>query len=245
MPESENPYLYKRVLLKISGEMLAGDRSKGNFDSDILQSIAKDIATLANDGIEVAIVVGGGNIFRGMEANLHGIERATADYMGMLATAMNALALQSALEYNGVESRVQSAIPMHNICEPYIRRRALRHLERGRVVIFAAGTGNPFFTTDSAAALRASEMQCEVLAKATKVDGIYDSDPKINQNAKKLDTVSYHQALSSGLKIMDASAMAVCAENCVPIIVFSMVNPDQALSDAVKGQGSYSKVMHT
>ena len=244
MSESESPYLYKRVLLKISGEVLAGDRSKGSFDSDIIQSLARDIVCLANDGIEIAIVVGGGNIFRGMEANLHGIERATADYMGMLATAMNALALQSALEYNGIESRVQSAIPMHNICEPYIRRRDLRHLERGRVVIFAAGTGNPFCTTDSAAALRASEMQCDVLAKATKVDGIYDSDPKSNPGAKKLDIVSYHQALSSGLKIMDASAMAVCAENSVPIIVFSILKPDNALSNAIKGQGSYSKVTH-
>lgn len=244
MPESESPYLYKRVLLKISGEVLAGDRSKGNFDSDILQSLAKDIVTLTRDGVEVAIVVGGGNIFRGMEANLHGIERATADYMGMLATVMNALALQSALEYNGIESRVQSAIPMHNICEPYIRRRALRHLERGRVVIFAAGTGNPFFTTDSAAALRASEMQCDVLAKATKVDGIYDSDPKTNPNAQRLDTLSYQEALSSGLKVMDASAMAVCAENQIPIIVFSILNPKSAVSDAIKGCGAYSTVKH-
>ncbi|NQY82774.1 MAG: UMP kinase [Alphaproteobacteria bacterium] len=244
MLQSDSPYLYKRVLLKISGEVLAGDRSKGNFDTDILQSLARDIISLVNGGVEIAIVVGGGNIFRSMEAKLHGIERATADYMGMLATVMNALALQSALEYNGIDSRVQSAIPMHNICEPYIRRRALRHIERGRVVIFAAGSGNPFFTTDTAAALRASEIQCDVLAKATKVDGIYDCDPKTNPNAQKLNILSYQQALNSNLKVMDASALSLCAENRVPILVFSILNADNALSEAIKGNGSYSKVTY-
>lgn len=244
METNNCPYLYKRVLLKISGEVLAGNRSEKNFDTDVLQTLAKDIERLVAGNIEIAIVVGGGNIFRGMDANLRGIERATADYMGMLATVMNALALQSALEYNGMESRVMSAIPMHNICEPYIRRRALRHLSLKRVVIFAAGSGNPYFTTDTAAALRASEMQCDVLAKATKVDGIYDSDPMKNPQAKKLDRLSYHDALSSNLRVMDASALSLCAENSVPIVVFSILNKDNALSEAIKGHGSYSKVSH-
>ena len=234
-------FLYRRVMLKISGEVLAGDK-QNNFDSDTLKYLAIDIAQLVHGGVQVCIVVGGGNIFRGQDAKLSGVERSTADHMGMLATVMNALALQSTLEFHGVLTRVQSAIPVADICEPYIRRRALRHLEKGRVVIFAAGTGNPYFTTDTAAALRASEMHCDVLAKATKVDGIYDSDPTLNPKAKKLDALSYRQAIEHNLRVMDMAAMSLCAENDVPVLVFSLLSGDNPLSEAMRGHGSFSKV---
>ena len=241
---AQTSLLYKRVLLKISGEILAGDFSRGNFHSGILQLIALDIKRLVDGGAEVSIDVGGGNIFRGANAEALGIERATGDYMGMLATVMNAIALQSTLEYNGIVSRVMSAIPMSNVCEPYIRLRALRHLERGRVVIFAAGTGNPFMTTDTAAALRASEMQCDVLAKGTKVSGIFDSDPQQNPDAKRLELLSYHTALSKNLRVMDAAALSICSENDIPIIVFSLLEGETPLTDVICGQGDFSKVSH-
>jgi len=197
-------YKYKRVLLKVSGEALMGDQGYG-IDVAVTSRIAKELAAVHQNSIELCLVVGGGNIFRGLSASKAGIERATADYMGMLATVMNALALQSALENHGVDTRVMSAITMTNVCEPYIRRRADRHLEKGRVVIFAAGTGNPYFTTDTAAALRAAEMQCNALLKGTQVNGVYDADPKSNPDAKRYDTLSYQKVLADDLRVMDAS----------------------------------------
>jgi uridylate kinase len=184
--------------------------------------IAKEVAEAHSKGLQIALVIGAGNIFRGLSAAAGGIERSTADYMGMLATVMNALAMQSALEQEGVDTRVQSAIPMQTVCEPYIRRRAVRHMEKGRVVIFAAGTGNPYFTTDTAAALRAAEMQCGALLKGTQVDGVYDSDPKSNPDAKRYDTLSYQKVLADDLKVMDAAAVTLMRENDIPIIVFSL-----------------------
>lgn len=214
-------YHYDRVLLKISGEALMGDLDYG-IDTKMTARIAKEVAEAHSKGLQIALVIGAGNIFRGLSAAAGGIERSTADYMGMLATVMNALAMQSALEQQGVDTRVQSAIPMQTVCEPYIRRRAVRHMEKGRVVIFAAGTGNPYFTTDTAAALRAAEMQCGALLKGTQVDGVYDSDPKSNPDAKRYDTLSYQKVLADDLKVMDAAAVTLMRENDIPIIVFSL-----------------------
>lgn len=212
---------YKRVLVKISGEALMGAENYG-IDTTTVESIAADLKEAAELGAQVCLVVGGGNIFRGLSGAAAGIERATADYMGMLATVINALALQAALERIGLPTRVQSAIPMMSICEPYIRRRAMRHMEKGRVVIFAAGTGNPFFTTDTAAALRAAEMGCDAMFKATQVDGVYSADPKVDRNAERYDFLSYHEVLSRDLKVMDASAVSLSRENRIPIVVFSI-----------------------
>lgn len=214
-------YQFKRVLLKLSGEALTNADGFG-IDPLVLQSIASQVTELNKDGIEIAAVVGGGNFFRGMAASAKGMDRATGDYIGMLATIMNALALQDALEEQGVYTRVQSAISMHEIAEPYIRRRAIRHLEKGRVVIFAAGTGNPYFSTDTAAALRALEINAEAILKATKVDGVYDSDPMINSDAKMFKTLKYIDVLNKELKVMDATAISLCMDNKLPIIVFNL-----------------------
>jgi len=226
---------YARVLVKVSGEALMGD---GQFGIDVatVDRIARDVAEAAATGIQLCMVVGGGNIFRGLAGSAKGIDRATADYMGMLATVMNALALQAGLERAGVPSRVQSAIAMNNVCEPYIRRRAIRHMEKGRVVIFAAGTGNPFFTTDTAAALRAAEMGCDAMMKATQVDGVYSADPKKDPKAVRYDSLSYHEVLAKDLKVMDASAISVSRENGIPILVFSLGDPG-ALAQVLAGKG--------
>jgi uridylate kinase len=212
---------YKRILLKISGEILTG---KGNFgiDPKVMQQIAREIQEVKNLGVEVAIVIGGGNIFRGMVASSKGMDRASADYMGMLATVMNAIALQDSLEKIDVHTRVQTAIEMREVAEPYIRRRAIRHLEKGRVVIFAGGTGNPYFTTDTTASLRAMEIGAEVILKATKVDGIYDADPLLNKRAQKFDELTYLDVLKKQLKVMDATAISLCMDHQIPIIVFSL-----------------------
>ena len=234
---------YRRILLKLSGEALMGSQSFG-LSHEKLEEVADDVKRVVDAGVQTCLVVGGGNIFRGVNGEKIGIEPATADYMGMLATVMNALALQSALEKIGVPTRVQSAIDMNKICEPYIRRRALRHMEKGRVVIFAAGTGNPHFTTDTAATLRASEMNCDALFKATKVDGIYDADPTKNPNAKRFDNLSYQDVLTQRLNVMDATAIALARENNLPIIVFSMEKPG-AIADIVNGKGACTLVMET
>ena len=212
---------FKRILLKLSGEVLMGEQQFG-IDPEYVARLAGEVKDARDSGLEVCLVIGGGNIFRGISGASKGLDRTTGDYMGMLATVMNALAMQNALERLGVETRVQSAIPMPAVCEPYIRRRAERHLEKGRVVIFAAGTGNPFFTTDTGAALRAAEMGCNALLKGTSVDGVYDSDPKKNAGAKRYDTISYDKVLSDNLKVMDAAAVALCRENHIPIVVFSI-----------------------
>ena len=212
---------YGRILLKVSGEVLMGEQPFG-IDMNTLSSVASDIAEAVSQGVQLCLVIGGGNIFRGLSMAGKGMERASADYMGMLATVMNALAMQSALEKIGVETRVQSAIPMQAVCEPYIRRRAERHLEKGRVVIFAAGTGNPYFTTDTAAALRAAEMGCEALFKGTSVDGVYTADPKKSADATRYERLTYLDVLSQDLKVMDASAISLMRENRIPIVVFSI-----------------------
>jgi uridylate kinase len=212
---------YKRILLKLSGEALMGDLAYG-IDPDIVKRIAKEIADLRETGIEIAIVVGGGNIFRGLKGAAAGMERATADYVGMIATVMNAMALQDALEQINVPTRVQTAIEMQQIAEPYIRRRAIRHLEKGRVVVFGAGSGNPFFTTDTTAALRASEINADVLFKATKVDGVYDCDPKTNPQAKRFTSLNYSYVLAHELAVMDSTAIALCKEQQTTIVVFDM-----------------------
>ena len=212
---------YSRVLLKISGESLMGQRAYG-IDTEMVASVAKEVKDVVADGVEVCLVIGGGNIFRGVSGAAAGMERATGDYMGMLATVMNALAMQSALEQLAVPVRVMSALPISAVCEPYIRRRATRHLEKGRVVIFAAGTGNPFFTTDTAAALRASEMNCTALLKGTRVDGVYSADPEKDPTATRYDRLSYLQVLSDDLRVMDASAISLARENNIPILVFSI-----------------------
>jgi uridylate kinase len=227
---------YKRVLLKLSGEALAGKKGHG-IDLQILQDLAKDLKEIYEMGVQIAIVVGGGNIFRGMNASEAGMDRASADYMGMLATVMNALAMQDALEKQGVLTRVQSAIEMQQIAEPYIRRRAERHLEKNRVVIFAAGTGNPFFTTDTAAALRSCEIGANVLMKATKVDGVYDSDPVKNPKAKLFRELSYIDVLSKGLEVMDSAAISLCMDNNMPIIVFNM-NKRGTMKQVIMGKQS-------
>ena len=222
-PESAgtNKPVYERVLLKLSGEMLMGAAGYG-IDPDTVQTIAQEIAIVRELGVQIAVVVGGGNIFRGVAASSHGMDRATADYMGMLATVMNALALQDALEKRGVQTRVQTAIAMHAVAEPYIRRRAIRHLEKGRVVILAAGSGDPYFTTDTTAALRALELNADVLLKATKVDGIYTADPMLDPLAEKYDRLDYSTAIERNLRVMDGTALALCKDNALPIIVFKL-----------------------
>lgn len=226
---------YKRVLLKISGEALMGERSYG-IDVSMTSRIAGEIKSAHEQGLEIGLVIGGGNIFRGLSASEAGMERTTADYMGMLATVMNALAMQSALEAIDLETRVLSAIPMTTVCEPYIRRRASRHMEKGRIVIFAAGTGNPFFTTDTAAALRAAEMGCDALLKGTKVDGVYDKDPAKNTGATRFTQLSYLDVINRDLKVMDASAVTLMRENEIPIIVFSILKTG-GFEDVMTGKG--------
>jgi len=213
--------VYQRVLLKLSGEALMGSLGYG-IDPIVVQSIAQEVAKVVSQGIQIAIVVGGGNIFRGVKAASAGMDRATADYVGMIATVMNAITLQDALEQAGVPTRVQSAIAMQEVAEPYIRRRAIRHLEKKRVVIFGAGSGNPFFTTDTTAALRAAEIDAEVIFKATKVDGVYDSDPHVNPNARRYQTLTYAHVLNQDLRVMDSTAIALCKENNIPIMVFDL-----------------------
>jgi len=212
---------YRRIILKLSGEALAGDQGFG-IDPDLVNAIAAEVKEVKNKGIEIAIVVGGGNIWRGVVGSAKGMDRATADYMGMLATVINSLALQDALEKHGVDTRVQTAIEMREVAEPYIRRRAIRHLEKGRVVIFAGGTGNPFFSTDTTAALRAAEIEAEVILMAKKVDGVYDSDPRLNSGAQKFTELEYLDVLNKGLAVMDSTAISLCMENKIPIIVFSV-----------------------
>ena len=230
-----SPQRYNRILLKVSGEALMGKQPFG-ICPDKLSDVAHDIKAVVSSGVQLCVVVGGGNIFRGVAGEKIGIEKVTADYMGMLATVMNGLALQSALEKAGTPTRVQSALEMNTVSEPYIRRRALRHMEKGRVVIFVTGTGNPYFTTDTAATLRASEMNCDALFKATKVDGIYDCDPVKNAGAKRYDTLSYQDVLTKRLNVMDATAIALARENSMPIVVFSMEQKN-AISDIVHGKG--------
>ncbi|HEY0525407.1 MAG TPA: UMP kinase [Stellaceae bacterium] len=229
---------YRRVLLKISGEALMGDREYG-LDPEMVSRIADEIRAVHELGVEICVVIGGGNIFRGIAGAAAGMERAAADYMGMLATVINSLAMQNALERIGVVTRVQSAIAMQAISEPYIRRRAIRHMEKGRVVIFAAGTGNPFFTTDTAAALRASEMGCDALLKATKVDGVYSADPKKVPDAVRYDRLNYLEVLSRDLQVMDASAISLARENHIPILVFSIHNVG-GFADVVSGRGQFT-----
>lgn len=231
---------YKRILLKMSGEVLMGDREYG-LDPETVNRIAEDIKAVVDTGVEVCVVVGAGNIFRGVSGAANGMERTTADYIGMLGTVMNALAMQSALEQIGVDTRVLSAIPMSTVCEPYIRRRAVRHMEKKRVVIFAAGSGNPYFTTDTPAALRASEMNCDAIFKGTKVDGVYDSDPIKNPNAKHFDKINYLDVLTKDLRVMDATAISLARENNIPIVVFS-VQEEGNFAKVVKGEGKYTVV---
>jgi uridylate kinase len=220
-PAHQRAARYKRILLKLSGEALMGEGRYG-IDLKTLESIAAEVCEVHALGVEVAIVIGGGNIFRGLAESARGMDRAQADYMGMLATVMNSLALQDALERGGCKTRVMSAIEMHQVAEPYIRRRATRHLEKGRIVIFAAGTGNPYFTTDTAAALRATEIHADVLLKATKVDGVFDADPKKVPTAKKFESLSYIEVLNRGLQVMDSTATSLCMENHLPIVVFNL-----------------------
>lgn len=222
---------FKRILLKLSGEVLMGDQGFG-IDTDTVARVAAEVKAAQETGLQLCLVIGGGNIFRGMAGAAKGMDRAQADYMGMLATIMNALAMQNALEQIGVHTRVQSAIQMDAVCEPVIRRRAERHLEKGRVVIFAAGVGSPYFTTDSGAALRAAEMKCDALFKGTSVDGVYDADPKKVLGAMRYDTLTYDRVLSDNLKVMDASAVALCRDNDIPIVVFS-----------IREQGNLAKVL--
>ena len=231
---------YKRVLLKVSGEALMGRQSYG-LDGETVASIAVDVANVVRMGIEVCLVIGGGNIFRGVAAAASGMDRAQADYMGMLATVMNALAMQNALEKLELPTRVQSAIPMSTVSEPYIRRRAVRHMEKGRVVIFAAGTGNPFFTTDTAAALRANEMNCDVLLKGTQVDGVYAADPRRDPGAERYDELTYLDVLSRDLAVMDAAAISLARENGLPIIVFNIHAPG-AFAAVMRGEGPFTRI---
>ena len=230
--------LYRRVLLKLSGEGLMGEREYG-LDPVMLTSIAQEIGTVHAMGVQVCVVIGGGNIFRGISGAAAGMERASADYMGMLATVINSLALQNALEKIGLHTRVVSAIPMTTVCEPYIRRRAVRHMEKGRVVIFAAGTGNPFCTTDTAAALRAAEMGADAMLKATQVDGVYTADPRKDPNAKRYDRLTYLEVLSQDLQVMDASAISLSRENGIPILVFDLHTPG-AFAQVMRGEGTFT-----
>ena len=231
---------YRRVLLKVSGEALMGERDYG-LDPDTVNRVAEEVKAVHDLGVEICLVIGGGNIFRGLSAAADGMERATADYMGMLATVINSLAMQNALEQIGVPTRVQSAIPMATVSEPYIRRRAVRHMEKGRVVIFAAGTGNPFFTTDTAAALRASEMNCDALLKGTKVDGVYDADPTVDSTARRFDTLTYKEVLSRDLRVMDHAAITLARENHIPILVFSIAEPGR-FAEVLLGRGAFTVV---
>jgi uridylate kinase len=235
------PAVYKRVLLKLSGEALMGRREFG-LDNEMVGAIANDIKAVVAMGVEVSVVIGGGNIFRGVSGAASGMDRAQADYMGMLATVMNALAVQSALEKRDVPTRVQSAIPMSSVCEPYIRRRAERHMEKGRVVVFAAGTGNPFFTTDTAAALRAAEMKCDALLKGTQVDGVYSADPRKVQGATRYEQLSYLDVLANDLGVMDAAAISLARENHLPIIVFNIHAPG-AFAQVMRGEGAFTKII--
>ena len=239
---SDTPHIarYQRVLLKVSGEVLMGEQPFG-IDLATLDAVAADIAEVVTQGLEVCLVIGGGNIFRGLSMAGKGMERASADYMGMLATIMNALAMQAALEKIGVNTRVQSAIPMDAVCEPYIRRRALRHLEKGRVVIFAAGVGAPFFTTDSGAALRAAEMGCDALFKGTSVDGVYTADPKKDPLAERYERLSYLEVLAQDLRVMDASAISLMRDNAIPIVVFS-IREHGAFLKVLKGEGLHTVI---
>jgi uridylate kinase len=231
---------FTRVMLKISGEALMGDQGFG-LHPPTVERVAREVKTVHDLGVEICMVIGGGNVFRGLQGSAQGMERTTADYMGMLATVMNALAVQSALESIGVYTRVISAIPMDQVCEPYIRRRAVRHLEKKRVCIFAAGTGNPYFTTDTAATLRASEMACEAIFKGTKVDGVYDKDPVTNADAVRYDKISYDDVLAKHLAVMDASAIALARDNNLPIIVFSLDEPG-GFKRILDGEGTYTTV---
>ena len=233
---------YKRVLVKISGEGLMGPAEYGLHNDTVLQ-IARDIKAVMAGGRQICLVIGGGNIFRGLTGAAKGMDRTTADYMGMLATVINALAVQNALESIGVPTRVQSAIAMSQISESYIRRRAVRHMEKGRVVIFAAGTGNPFFTTDTAAALRAVEMNCDALLKATQVDGVYSSDPKKDPSAKRYDRLTFDKVIAENLQVMDTAAIALARENKLPIVVFNM-HQDEAIADVLEGKGAFTVITH-
>ncbi len=230
--------LYRRVLLKVSGEALMGSQEFG-LDQSTVARIARDVQSVNQMGVEICLVIGGGNIFRGIAGAAQGMQRAAADYMGMLATVMNALAMQNALEQIGVTTRVQSAITMTAVCEPYIRRRALRHMEKGRVVIFAAGTGNPFFTTDTAAALRASEMGCDALLKGTRVDGVYSADPRKTPDAQRFERLTYHEVLKRDLKVMDQAAITLARENRIPILVFS-IQQEGTFADVIAGKGRFT-----
>ena len=226
--------VYKRILLKLSGEALMGEQTYG-IDPAVATRIARDVSEIQGMGVETAIVIGGGNIFRGVAASARGMDRATADYMGMLATVINALALQDALEQQNVVTRVVTAIEMRSVAEPFIRRRAIRHLEKGRVVVFGGGTGNPYFSTDTAAALRAMEIKADVILKATKVDGIYDADPMVKTDATRFDRISYQQVLEQGLKVMDATAISLCMDNRLPIVVFNLRTPGN-IKRAITGE---------
>jgi uridylate kinase len=239
-PPATGKLRYRRVLLKMSGEALAGGKGYG-IDLDVLAPIARDVSAAASSGAEICLVIGGGNIFRGLMASEVGMDRARADYMGMLATVMNALALQTAIEREGRPARVLSAIPMPTVCEAYIRDKALDHLEKGRVVIFAGGTGNPFFTTDTAAALRAAEMGCDALFKATQVDGVYSADPKKTPNARRYDRLTYDDVLKQDLRVMDGAAIALARDNRIPIIVFS-IKSQGGLAAALQGKGSSTTI---
>jgi uridylate kinase len=232
--------VHQRVMLKLSGEALMGARDYG-LDPDTVRAIAQDIKAVVEMGVQVSVVIGGGNIFRGVAGAAAGIDRVQADHMGMLATVMNALAMQSALELQKVPTRVQSAIPMASVCEPFIRRRAQRHMEKGRVVIFAAGTGNPFFTTDTAAALRAAEMGCQALLKGTQVDGVYSDDPRKNATAERYDELTYHDVLARDLGVMDATAVSLARNSDVPIIVFNIHAPG-AFAQVMRGEGPFTRI---
>ena len=234
---------YSRVLLKLSGEALMGKKPYG-IDQEIVQSIAEDVSKVVSNGTQLAIVVGGGNIFRGLKGSAAGMDRATADYVGMLATVMNAITLQDGLERVGVPTRVQTAIEMQQIAEPYIRRRAIRHLEKGRVVVFGGGCGNPFFTTDTTSALRAAEINADVIFKATKVDGVYDKDPKKHPEAIKYDSLSFQDVLSREIAVMDSTAIALCKDNKIPIIVFNIFEPGN-INKAVSGENIGSRISNT
>ena len=233
---------FHRILLKLSGEALVGPNQFG-IDPETVASMAGEVAAAQEAGHQLCLVVGGGNIFRGIAGAAQGFDRATGDYMGMLATVMNALAVQNALEKIGVDTRVQSAIPMSSVCEPYIRRRAMRHMEKGRIVIFAAGTGNPYFTTDTAAALRAAEMGCNALFKGTSVDGVYDADPKKVKTARRYDSLGFNRVLADDLKVMDASAVALCRDNNIPIVVFNIRQPGN-LAEVLAGRGTATIVQN-
>ncbi|MGN6365198.1 UMP kinase [Asticcacaulis taihuensis] len=238
--QASEPLAYKRILLKVSGEVLMGDQGFG-IDMNTVKAIAAEVAAVARLGVELCLVIGGGNIFRGLSKAAGDMERSSADYMGMLATVMNALAMQNALEKQGIDTRVQSAIQMNAVCEPFVRRRAIRHLEKGRVVIFAAGTGAPYFTTDTAAALRAAEMNCDALFKGTSVDGVYTADPKKDKTAERYQNLNYLEVLSKDLKVMDASAVSLMRENAIPIVVFSIRTPG-ALNEVIHGKGTYTVI---